>query len=86
MDDYYSFAAFFSQIGRKRGEDPRELIIFNSGSGDVRHLVGNRVMQPKFLGGEVPDVAGKDRRVVMANWLASAENPFFARNLANIVW
>ena len=25
MDDYYSFAAFFSQIGRKRGEDPREL-------------------------------------------------------------
>jgi hypothetical protein len=23
MDDYYSFAAFFSQIGRKAGEDPR---------------------------------------------------------------
>ncbi len=23
MDDYYSFAAFFSQIGRKRAEDPR---------------------------------------------------------------
>ncbi|MBC8356061.1 MAG: DUF1549 domain-containing protein [Planctomycetes bacterium] len=86
MDDYYSFAAFFSQIGRKRGEDPREQIIFNSGGGEVNHPVGGRVMVPKFLGGEVPELAGRDRRVVMANWLASAENPYFAKNLANIVW
>ncbi len=86
MDDYYSFAAFFSQIGRKQGEDPRELIIFNGGGGEVRHLVGNTVMTPKFLGGEVPDVKGKDRRVVMADWLASPQNPYFATNLGNIVW
>lgn len=86
MDDYYGFAAFFSQIGRKRGEDPRETIIFNSGSGEVRHLVDNRVMKPKFLGGEEPDLAGRDRRQVLAGWLASDQNPFFATNLANIVW
>ncbi len=86
MDDYYSFAAFFSQIGRKPGEDPREQIIFNSGGGEVNHPVGGRVMPPKFLGGNVPDVAGKDRRVVMASWLASKENPYFAPNLTNIVW
>ena len=29
---------------------------------------------------------GTDRREVLADWLASPENPFFARNLANIVW
>jgi hypothetical protein len=86
MDDYYSFAAFFSQIGRKSAEDPREIIVFNSGSGVVRHPVGNRVMEPKFLGGETPDVKGKDRRQIMANWLASNDNPYFARNLSNIVW
>jgi hypothetical protein len=86
MDDYYSFAAFFSQIGRKRGEDPREVIIYNNSRGEVRHPIGNRVMAPKFLGGAVPDVKGKDRRVVMANWLASSENPYFATNLSNIVW
>jgi len=86
MDDYYSFGAFFAQIGRKGGEDPRETIVFNSGGGEVRHLVGGRVMKPKFLGGEEPDTAGKDRRVIMANWLASDANPYFARNLANIVW
>ena len=86
MDDYYSFAAFFSQIGRKGSEDPRESIIFNKGNGEVRHLVDNRVMQPKFLGGAQPDVRGKDRRVVLANWLASDDNPYFATNLSNIVW
>jgi hypothetical protein len=86
MDDYYGFAAFFSQIGRKRGEDPRELIIFNAGGGEVNHPVGGRVMAPKFLGGATPDLAGRDRREVLAEWLASKENPYFATNLGNIVW
>ena len=43
-------------------------------------------MAPKFLGAEVPDVAGKDRRAVLAEWLASPKNPYFARNLVNLVW
>jgi len=86
MDDYYQFAAFFSQVGRKRAQDPREQIIYNRNSGDVKHPVGGREMEPKFLGGDQPDVKGKDRREVLANWLASAENPYFASNLSNIVW
>ena len=86
QDDYYSFAAFFAQIGRKGAEDYRETIVFNSGGGEVAHPVGGRVMAPKFLGGEVPDVAGKDRRVVLAKWLASPQNPWFATSFANRVW
>ena len=53
QNDYYSFAAFFAQIGRKQGEDYRETIVFNSGGGEVNHPVGGRVMPPKFLGGDV---------------------------------
>lgn len=86
QDDYYSFAAFFSQIGRKGSEDYREIIVFNSGGGEVAHPVGGRRMAPKFLGGESPDVNGKDRRVIMAKWLASPQNPYFAKNFANRVW
>ena len=86
MDDYYSFAAFFSQIGRKQGEDYRETIVFNSGGGEVAHPVGGRVMKPKFLGGAEPDVAGKDRREMMAKWLTSTDNPYFATSVANRVW
>jgi hypothetical protein len=86
MDDYYSFAAFFAQIGRKQGQDYRETIVFNSGGGEVAHPVGGRAMPPKFLGGAAPDVAGKDRREVLVKWLASPENPFFATSVANRVW
>src|SRR5262245_3639183 len=86
MNDYYGFAAFFSQIGRKATVDPRELVVFNSGGGEVANPVTKQQMKPKFLGGAEPDVVGKDRRQVLATWLASPENPYFATNLANIVW
>jgi hypothetical protein len=86
QNDYYGFAAFFSQIGRKTGEDYRETIVFNSGGGEVAHPVGGAAMKPKFLGGDTPDVAGKDRRVVLAKWLASSQNPWFATSFANRVW
>ena len=39
LDDYYSFAAFFAQIGNKQAEDPREHIVFDRGNGDVKHPV-----------------------------------------------
>ncbi|MDB5334438.1 MAG: hypothetical protein JWN70_57 [Planctomycetaceae bacterium] len=86
QDDYYGFASFFSQIGRKGGEDYRETIIFNAGGGDVRHPIDGRVMVPTFLGGGPADTAGKDRREILAKWLASPKNPYFASNFANRVW
>jgi hypothetical protein len=86
MDDYYGFAAFFSQIGRKGADDPREVIVFNSKGGEVANPVTRQVMKPKFLGGTAPDLKGEDRRVALARWLASPDNPYFATNLANRVW
>ncbi len=85
MDDYYSFVAFFAKVNRKQAEDPRERIIFNGG-GDTRHPVTKQVMKPKFLGGDVPEIKGIDRRSVLADWLTAPENPWFSRNLSNIVW
>ncbi len=87
MDDYYSFSAFFSQVGRKTGKDPRDTIIYNRGGGEVKHPVTKQNMKPKFLGGEVPEIErGQDRRAVLADWLASPKNPYFARNIVNLVW
>jgi len=86
MNDYYSFAAFFAQIGRKPGDDPRETVIFDRTDGEVNHLVTGKPMHPKFLGGDEPEIKGDSRREVLARWLSSSQNPYFARNLANIVW
>jgi hypothetical protein len=86
MDDYYGFASFFSQIGRKGAEDYRERVVYNRGGGEVNHIVTNKPEPPKFLGGEAPDTRGKDRREVLAEWLTSPDNPYFATSLANRVW
>ena len=86
MNDYYSFAAFFAQIGRKAGDDPRETVIYDRSDGEVNHLVTGKPMHPKFLGGEEPEIKGESRREVLARWLTSPQNPYFARNLANVVW
>lgn len=87
MSDYYGFEAFFMQIGRKQTDDPQEVIIYNSKGGESRHFLTQAVMKPKFLGGEEPEIKpGQDRRRVLAEWIASPRNPYFARNIANIMW
>ena len=87
MNDYYGFNAFFAQIGRKKTDDPQEVIVFNSNGGESQHFLTKKNVRPKFLGGEEPDLKpGDDRRRVMAEWLASPRNPYFARNIANLVW
>ncbi len=86
MNDYYGFASFFSQVARKQAEDYREKTIYNRFRGEVNHLVTKKPVPPKFLGGESPETKGKDRRAVVAEWLTSPENPFFAKSIANRVW
>ncbi len=86
VDDYYGFASFFAQVKRKNAEDPRERIVFDGG-GEVPHLVTKQPVKPRFLGTDTPDDFGKkSRREAMAEWLTSTDNPWFARNVANIVW
>ena len=44
-------------------------------------------MKPKALGGPVlEDSQNPDRRIKLAAWLTSPENPFFAKSLVNRVW
>jgi hypothetical protein len=86
MDDYYSFAAFFAQVGQKGSTDPRERIIFDRRSGEVANKKDGRQMAPTFLGGPTPDVSVRDRRAVLGDWLTSPENPWFAKCIANRVW
>jgi hypothetical protein len=86
MDDYYGFAAFFGQIGYKNAQDPRELTVFNSGTGETRHPVGNRVILPKYLGGDYANVKpGTDYRATLAEWLTT-KNAAFGKNVGNVVW
>ena len=87
QDDYYGFAAFFSQIGRKKGTLPEEEVVYGTRSGDVRQPRTGQVMKPKALGGPVlEDPKVPDRRTRLASWLTGPNNPFFAKSLVNRIW
>jgi len=86
MDDYRGFVAFFTQIARKKGEDPREMVVYDRREGESRNPVTNAVVTPKFLGGSRPDAANKDRRALLADWISSPDNPYFAKHFANVIW
>ena len=61
-------------------------MVFNRQNGEARHPVDGRVMAPKFLGEEQPELKKRDRRAVAADWIVSPENPYFSVSVANRVW
>ena len=87
MDDYYGFASFFSQVGYKQAQDPREIMVFNAGTGSLKHPIAGREVVPAYLGSGSPQIPPEvDYRAALAGWLTSDHNPAFARNISNVVW
>lgn len=88
QDDYYSLAAFFSQVGRKpsgtRGED---LIFHNRGVATAMNIKTRVAVKPAALGDAVSAIApDEDPRLKLADWMKSPSNPFFAKILVNRYW
>lgn len=92
QDDFYSFAAYFAKVGRKgRGISTpisgSEEIVFTANSGSVRHPLTNAVLEPRPLFGKVPEIKpNQDPREVLADWIISPQNHFFAEVSANRIW
>lgn len=87
-DDYYSFSAFFTRVGRKNGSGPKEQRIFhNRGTPSARNPKTGQNLKPAGLGSEPMDVApDDDPRHALADWMADKKNPFFAKSLVNRYW
>ncbi len=87
---YYGMAAYWGQVGVKNGMREGEQVVYDKGDGEVLHPKDGRVVTPNFPyshpGQKAKTVAAPGRREALADWLTSAENPYFARSLANRVW
>ncbi len=88
QQDYYSFAAFFSQVGRKAGAAPGEEIIYpRRGLATAVNKKTKESVPPACLGAApVKLSADDDPRLALADWLSSKDNPFFAKALVNRYW
>jgi hypothetical protein len=86
QDDYFALAGFFTGIGRKPLPGGNEAVFAQQGS-ELKHPRTGKLVPVRALGAAKADFAGVlDRRAVLARWMTSAENPFFARALANRLW
>lgn len=86
--DYYSLAAFFSQVGRKptaiAGED---LIFHKRGIAQYENKKTRQPVKPAALGAPTQDILpDEDPRLRLADWMSDKSNPFFAKALVNRYW
>ena len=88
QQDYYSLAAFFSQIGRKLSSTPEEETIFHKrGIAQAENKKTKQQVRPAGLGGGQLEIApDEDPRLRLAEWMREKTNPFFAKALVNRYW
>jgi len=92
QDDFYGLAAYFARIGHKGtglstpisgGEE----MFFAAAKGSVAHPLTGEAVGPKPLFGTAPTpAAGEDPREVLADWMLSPDNRFFAKVAVNRLW
>ncbi|MDX1947489.1 MAG: DUF1549 domain-containing protein [Pirellulaceae bacterium] len=88
QQDYYGFAAFFAQVGRKKGfSQDSDRIYHRRGIASANNPKTGQAVKPTGLGSATLDLtADQDPRHALADWMAAKDNPFFARSLVNRYW
>src|ERR1035441_2045223 len=73
-------AAFFSQVGYKSTDEWKEEIVYFDPTKKPPAAAVFPDGKPARL------LPGQDPRIVFADWLLQAPNPWFARNMVNRIW
>ena len=88
QQDYYSFSAFFSRVGRKGGSQLDEEVIYHKrGVAEATNKKTKQPVPPAGLGStplRIP--AEEDPRQSLVEWITRKENPYFAKALVNRYW
>jgi hypothetical protein len=88
QEDYYSFAAFFSQVGKKKGNVGNSSRIFAQRVvPQTNNPKTGQMVSARGLGEQSPGIkAEEDARHYLVDWMADPHNPFFAKALVNRYW
>jgi len=86
QDDYFAFAGFFTGIKHKTLPTGAISIMPVPGT-DAMHPLSGVSVATAALGAGPADFTGRrDRREVLADWLTSDDNEFFAKMIVNRIW
>lgn len=87
QDQYYGMANLFARVGLKDGGAAGDVVVMPRPDGDIRHPRTGVILPPQPLDARALPISDRgDRREAFADWLASKENPYFARAIVNRVW
>lgn len=85
QDDFWGFAAFFGRIKGKSGTNQFQVALKDKL--ELQHPVSKKPVVPKMLDGDiVTEGPDEDIREMLATWITSSRNPWFARSFVNRVW
>lgn len=91
-DQYYAMANMFARVRAKGwggevrdGDAQRTLLVLDRG--DLIQPLRGKPQPPAPLDGTPLDIdSPEDRRIALADWLTSPQNPYFTRSIVNRVW
>lgn len=90
QNDYYGLTAFFTRVKRTAGkqkQDKSMVISFEPGEAKSLNPRTKLEVKPTPLDGATLELENnQDPRIALVDWMASPENPFFARTLVNRYW
>ncbi len=88
QEDFWHYAAFFSQLEQSDSRMGREAIIEDRPGGEVTLPETETVVPPRYPGiAQPPEEDPADiRRRQLTIWMASRDNPYFARAAVNRAW
>src|SRR6185295_1484636 len=85
---YYSFSAFFSQVGKKPTVIKENEMVFHKRG--VATAVNKKTKLPvkpaALITGPLDIAPDDDPRAALADWMSDKNNPFFAKTLVNRYW
>jgi hypothetical protein len=86
--DFWGYAAFFAQLQRPReGQPGMAMRLVDLNEGEVTLPNSDLPVPPKYIGGSAADPSqGGSRRMQLAIWMASRDNPYLPRAAVNRVW
>ena len=80
-------AVIFSQVGFKKTAEWKEEVVYFDSLKAARNAASGALKKAMFPDGTPAALTeDKDPRVVFADWLTRAGNPWFTRNIANRAW
>ena len=91
-DQYYGMANMFSRVRAKgwggdfRGGDGLRTVYSDTQGELIQPSRGTPQLPRPLDGAVIPFESNVDRRIALAQWLTSKENPYFTRAITNRVW